>query len=118
VTLSPATATSGLSPGTSSDVALTVSNPNPVAVHIGSLALDPSQGSAGFTVDSGHSGCATSTLNFTSTNNGGAGWSVPAKVGSTNGTLSLDLAAAISMTTGAAAACQGATFTVYLAVGN
>jgi hypothetical protein len=118
VTLSPATAAADLAPGASSDVALTVSNPNPVAVHIASLELDPSQGTAGFSVDSAHSGCATSALAFTSASNGGAGWSVPAKVGQTDGSLSLDLADAFSMTTSAAAACQGATFTVYLTVGN
>jgi hypothetical protein len=117
VTLSNATPTAQLYPGGSADISLTVSNPNPFLAHLNSLVLDTSQGTGGFSVDAGHSGCAVSTLSFTSQSNGGTGWDVPPKVGVTNGTLSLDLPNAVSMGTGAANACQGATFTVFLKVG-
>ena len=118
VTISRGASTSSLYPGGSADVALVISNPNPIAIHVPSLVLDTSEGGGtGFAVDGSHSGCGLSTLAFTSQSNGGLGWDVPKKVGSTNGTLALDLAHPISMGTGAVNACQGATFTVYLQVG-
>jgi hypothetical protein len=61
--------------------------------------------------------CDTSALHYTTQDNGGAGWNVPAKVGATEGTLDLTLADALSMDVDAANACQGATFTVSLATG-
>jgi hypothetical protein len=79
--------------------------------------IDTSQGSSGFDVDPSHSGCAVSVLHLTGQTNGGSGFAVPAKVGSTNGNLAVDLTGAISMDATAANACQGATFTVYLKVG-
>ena len=118
MTLSSGTPTAALYPGGTADVALSASNPNSSALRITSLALDTSQGTGGFAVDGGHSSCSASTLQFTSQNNGGNGWTVPAKSGSTDGSLSIDLANAISMTTGAANACQGASFTVYLKAGS
>jgi hypothetical protein len=118
VTLSAATPSTQLYPGGQADVALSVSNPNSGSTHIGSFALDSSQGTSGFSVDSGHSGCSLSALQFTSQTNGGAGWTVPAKTGSVNGSLSIDLASAVSMSTSAANACQGASYTVYLKVGS
>jgi hypothetical protein len=118
ITLSPGTPTAGLYPGGQSDVALTVDNPNPISVKIGSLSLATGQGSAGYGVDSGHSSCSTGALSFTAQSNGGGGWSVPPKVGSTDGALSIDLANALAMSTSAASACQGATFTVYLTAGT
>ena len=66
-----------LYPGGSGEVDATVSNPNPFPVRINSLVL----GSGGIGVDSAHSGCDTSALHFTSQNNGGAGWDVPARSG-------------------------------------
>lgn len=117
ITLSPGIPTAPLYPGGQGDVAVTVDNPNPFRVHIGSLSLSTGQGTAGYQVDAGHAGCATSALSFTTQSNGGAGWSVPPKVGSTDGSLSLDLASALTMTAGAANACQGATFNVYLTAG-
>jgi hypothetical protein len=117
ITLGAATPTSGIYPGGQGDVALTVSNPNPFQVRIGSLSLNSSQGSGGFGVDAGHSGCGTGALGFTTQTNGGAGWTVPPKVGSTNGSLAIDLSGALTMTTAAAAACQGASFDVFLAAG-
>lgn len=122
VTVSAGTPSVQLYPGGSADAAATVSNSNSVQVHLPSLQLDTSQGSGtGFAVDSSHAsaGCTVSgaSLSFTRQTNGGAGWVVPAKVGSTNGTLPVDLTGAISMGVGAANACQGATFTVFLNVG-
>jgi hypothetical protein len=117
VTIAPATPTAALYPGGTADVAATISNPNDTAVHLPSVMLDTSQGTNGFDVDGAHSGCAVSTLSFTTQTNGGGDFVVPAKVGSVDGTLSVDLTNAISMGSGAAGACQGATFTVYLRVG-
>jgi hypothetical protein len=117
VTLSPGTPAATLFPGGQADVLLTVSNPNLSAVHIGSLALDTLQGTGGFAVDAGHSGCALAALSFTTQMNGGAGWTVPAKVGAVNGTLPVTLTNALAMGVGAANACQGASSTVYLAAG-
>jgi hypothetical protein len=118
VGLSPATPAAGLRPGGTAAVALVVSNPNAYTVRVRSLALDTSRGTGGFTVDAGHSGCATSTLSFTTQTNGTTGWTVPAKVGSVNGTLSITLTGALAMSTSAANACQGASITVYLVVGS
>jgi hypothetical protein len=99
------------------NVELNVSNPNAFPVQIGSLALDASQGTLGFAVDAGHPGCDLSTFSFTTATNGGAGWTVPGKVGAVNGTLSVTLTSALAMGEGAVSACQGATTTVYLAAG-
>ena len=66
-------------------------------------------------MDGGHSGCSVATLSYTTQTNGGAGWTVPARVGIVDGTLAITLSNALSMGAGAASACQGATFTVYLA---
>jgi hypothetical protein len=117
VTLGPGTPAAGLFPGGTANVELTVSNPNVSPVQIGSLALDTGQGTGGFAVDAGHSGCAVSTLSFTTQTNSGAGWTVPAKVGAGNGTLSVTLTNALAMSSGAANGCQGASFTTYLAAG-
>jgi hypothetical protein len=106
-------ATNLLYPGASGEVDATVSNPNPFTVRVNSLVL----GSDGIGVDSAHSGCDTSALHFTSQNNGGSGWDVPAKVGATDGTLDLELAGAISMDASATNECQGATFTISLETG-
>lgn len=115
VTLSAGTPTVALYPGGQADVALTISNPNPVSVRIGSLALDPAQGSGGFAVDSQHTGCSVSALSYAAQS---VGWTVPPKSGSTNGSLTVDLTNAISMSASAANACQGASFTVYLKAGS
>jgi hypothetical protein len=111
VTFSPGTATAQLYPGGTASVALVAHNPNSFFVQIPSITLDASAGTP-FTVDAAHSGCDVSVLSFVTDDNGGAGWSVPPMVGATDGSLAIDLSAAMHMTTAAADACQGATFTV------
>jgi hypothetical protein len=113
LTLSPATPAAQLVPGGQTAVVLTVTNPNQAAIRVGSLALDTTQGSNGFGVDTGHSGCGLAALSFATQTNGGTGWTVPG-----NDTLSMTLTNALSMGTGAASACQGAPFTVYLTVAS
>jgi hypothetical protein len=115
LTINPGTPTASLYPGGSAGVSLTISNPNTATVQVNTLALDTTQGSGGFAVDSAHSGCTLSSLSFAPQTNGGSGWSVPGRSGSTNGSLSLLLPNALSMAVTAPNACQGATFTIYLA---
>ena len=114
VALSPATPTAALYPGGQADVVLTVTNTNTSPVRIGSLASDTARGTSGFAADAGHAGCVLSSLAFTTQTNGTTGWTVPAKVGSVNGTLAITLTNAVAMSLTAVDACQGATFTVYL----
>jgi hypothetical protein len=115
-TAQPVTITAGLAPsgelfpGSDGDVTARISNPNDAAVHIGVLALDPTQGKNGF--DASTAGCNLDALAFTTQTNAGSGWDVPA-----DGTVSLDLTASVHMATSASNACQGATFTVYLRAG-
>lgn len=115
VTLSAGTPTASLYPGGSANVVLTVSNPNTSRIHIGSLILDTSQGASGFSIDAGHPACGTTTFTYTTQTNSGSGWTVPGKVGGTNGTLSITLPSALAMGLTASNSCQGATTTVYLA---
>jgi hypothetical protein len=96
---------------------LSVSNPNAASVFVASMALDVSGGTGGFAVDTAHPGCALAALSFTSQTNAGAGWTVPAKSGGVDGTLPVTLTNALSMDVSADNACQGASFTVYLAAG-
>lgn len=112
--LSPGSPTAALYPGGSSAVVLTVTNANSVAIHVGTLHLDTSQGTSGYAVDSGHATCDVSKLHYTDQSNGGSGWSVPAAAGAVAGTLDLTLPTALAMASDAPATCQGATFTVYL----
>jgi hypothetical protein len=114
LTLSSGTPTGTLLPGGQTNVVLTMTNPNTATVKISSLALDTTQGTGGYSVDSAHSTCTLTALSFSTQTNGGAGWTVPGKVGSTNGTLPVTLTNSLSMSLSAANACQGATFTVYL----
>lgn len=111
VTISPGTAVQKLFPtgGTSGEVAVVLTNPNPSAVRVPQLALDTAQGTGGFAVDSAHSACPVSSLSYTTQTNGGAGWIVPA-----SGSLSLHLTSAIGLAAAAPNACQDASVTVYL----
>lgn len=109
LTLAPATPTAQLYPGGQASVVLTVSNPNPGPIRVGSLALATGQGTGGFAVDGAHSGCGLAALSFTTQTNGGAGWTVPG-----SSAVAVTLTNALSMATSAANACQGASFTVFL----
>jgi hypothetical protein len=115
VTITAGTPSTPLYPGDSGDVAAVISNPNSASVKINSLVLDTSQGTSGYSVDGGHSGCTnlSTILTYTSQNNSGSGWLVPANPSN----FTIDLSEAISMSTSAVSACQGATFTVYLKAG-
>ena len=114
ITLSTGTPTATLLPGGQTNVVLTMTNPNIARVKVSSLALDTTQGTGGFSVDAGHAGCTLSTLSFTTQTNGGAGWTIPGKVGTTDGTLAVTLTNSLSMSLSAVNACQGATFTVHV----
>jgi hypothetical protein len=113
VTFTLGTPTTLLYPGHSASVATVAHNSNTYPVHFSSLALATDPGAV-FTVDAGHSGCDVAVLSFVAQNNGGSGWTVPAKVGATDGALAIDTPSALQMATGAAYACQGATFGVRL----
>jgi hypothetical protein len=92
----------------SGDVKASITNPNSFSVHIGSLSLDTSQGSSGFSANA--AGCA---LSFTTQTNGGNGWTIPTS-GKSGNPLSIDLTSSVTMGTSAASSCQGRIFTVYL----
>jgi hypothetical protein len=117
LTLGPGTPGAQLAPGHDSNVAAIATNTNPYFVQIGSLMLDTGAGTGGFDIDAGHSGCDPSVLHFTPQNNGGAGWRVPPKLASTDGTLAFEISDALSMDLDAANACQGASITVHLIAG-
>jgi hypothetical protein len=109
MTILAGTPSTSLYPNGSADVAASISNPNPYAVHVSSISL------GAVSVDAGHSGCNLSSVTVSGAQtNGGAGWTVPAKAGAVNGSLNVDLANAILMDNTANDACQGATFTVAL----
>jgi hypothetical protein len=112
ITLSPATETTPLYPGTDGDVSLTVANPNGVSLKIPSLVLDTSQGTSGFSVDAGHVACSLSSVQFNAAS-ATTGWTVPANATA----FAIDIPAGVSLSTSAENACQSATFTVYLKVG-
>jgi hypothetical protein len=118
VSISPGSPAATLHPGGRTDVAVVIANPNLVAVSIASLTLDTARGSSGFAVDATHAGCVLSTLSYTTQTNAGAGWSVPARGGGADGTLSITLGAALAMDVNAVDACQGAIFTIYLTAGS
>jgi len=114
VVISPGTPSTALYPGGDAGVAVVVSNPNRFRAYLDKLDLDTASGTAGFAVDSGHAGCDVSALSFTPQT---VGQFVPPNDGSHDGTLSLELANAVAMSSQAANACQGATFTVYVKAG-
>ena len=111
VTLTPGTATAGLYPGGQIGVTFTVTNPNTTAVRIEQFRLDTTQGTSGFAVDAGHSGCTLSSLSFP-TQSQTNGWTIAG-----SGSLSITLPASLALASNAPNACQGANFTVYLKAG-
>ncbi|WP_306206703.1 hypothetical protein [Actinoplanes sp. RD1] len=113
LTLTPGTPAGLLYPGGTADLAVTITNPNTYAVRVPQLARDPAQGTGGYAVDATHSACGVGALSYTTQTNGGSGWTVPA-----SGSLTLALTGALSLSSSAANACQGATFRVYLGTGS
>jgi hypothetical protein len=113
LTFAPGAAASQLYPGAASDVAIVATNPNAFVVQVDSLALDLAAAEP-IEVDAGHAGCEVSALHFTTQDDEGNGWQVPARVGATDGTLAINLPASLAMSIEAASACQGATFTVHV----
>ena len=108
LTLTPGTPSGRIYPGGTSDVAVTINNPNAFAVRVNRLALDTGQGTGGYSVDASHPTCGVGALTYTTQNNSN-GWTVPP-----NGSSALSLTGALAMSVTAANACQGAIFRVYL----
>ncbi len=96
-TVSPATP---LLPGGSGDVTLKVTNPNGFAVTLVSVV-----GNGTITADSGHPGCTTTGVTFSS--QVGLSDNIAA-----DSTAAIDLPGAASMSTASSAGCQGATFSI------
>lgn len=117
--LVPGVAMPDLYPGGSGSVTVRVDNPNPVQVLVPKLQLDTSQ-VAPVEVDAAAraAGCDSGSLVFGEQDNGGAGWFIPPQIGSVDGTRTIQLENALSMSIDAADACQSARFVVHLAVGT
>lgn len=111
VVLSPGVPAEQLRPGGTTSAVLTMSNPNDVPITLDALALDTAQGEDGFGVDPGHAACTVASLGFTTQT---AGWTVPPRVGATDGTLDVVLSGAVSMLVDAPDSCQGVHISVYL----
>lgn len=90
--------------------ALSLDNNRSVQLHVSTLSLDTSQGSGGYTADSGHSACSPSSaqLGFTPQS---TGWTLEPM-----SSTAVTLGSAITMGAGSPSSCQGASFTVYLKV--
>ena len=117
VTISAGTPTGYLYPGTSADVSLRITNPNPFPVNVPSLVLT-NEGTGGFDVDGSNPGCVLTALSYPNLQtNGGPGWTVPG-TNAVNNYLDVDLANAVHMSTSAASECQGLTFKGRSAVGS
>jgi hypothetical protein len=105
ITATAGTPTTPLLPDSTGDVTLQVDNPNAFAVTLVSVT-----GSGSITADSAHSGCNPSVVTFTPQT--GLSISIPA---STTG-YQVDLPAAAAMSSSAADACQGATFSIPITI--
>ena len=97
LTTSTATASPQLYPGGSGDVKVTINNPNPYAVNVTSIT-----GNGAITADL--AGCTTTGVSFT---NKTGSWNVAA-----NGSSTVTLTGAASMSNASDNACQGAVFTI------
>lgn len=118
ITLGPGVPGAQLYPGGSASVATIATNPNPFVIHVDALRLDAVAGTGGFEVDADHAGCDLATIGFTAQDNGGSGWTLPPRTGDTDGTLQIDMDAALTMASTGGNACQGAVFVVHLLVGD
>jgi hypothetical protein len=83
-------------------VSVSLRNPNPYRVHVGTLVLDAAAGAGGFSANA--AGC---DLAYTPPD--GGGWDVPA-----NGTIDLVLAGVLSLPPSAPAACARLAVDVHL----
>lgn len=102
LTASPATASAHLFPGGTGEVKLTISNPNDYDVNVTSIT----NGTGAITADK--AGCTVTGVTFA----GATGnWLVDA-----NGSLEVTLANAASMSNDSDNACQGAVFTIPVAL--
>jgi hypothetical protein len=115
---SPGAPVGQLYPGGSAGIELSVANPNLYPVQVASLMLDTTLGQGGISVDPAHAGCASSAIHFTPQSNGGLGWLVPAGSGTFPGLASISIPGALTMSTSASDACQGAMLTLHLLGGN
>jgi hypothetical protein len=106
VTISGGSSTQTLVPSISAtgDVVATVKSTSTSRLHINSLVLDTSRGTAGFSANA--AGCAVS---YATQSNGGAGWTL-----APGATVVVDLTNSVTMGTAAPSTCQGQTFTIYL----
>lgn len=96
--------TSKLYPGgPAADVILRVNNPNSFTVQITGVAANGT-----ITADSGHAGCTTTGVTFTAPSN--------PSITVSSGSSLVHLSAAASMSTASVSACQGATFSIPVAV--
>ena len=89
-----------LYPGSTGDVKLQISNPNPYAVRVTAVS-----GNGAITPDAGHSGCTTTGVTFT--NQTGLAIDIAA-----NSSTTTTLSGAAAMSNASLNACQGATFTI------
>ena len=95
-----ASTTAQLYPGGSGDVKVTINNPNDYAVQVTSIT-----GNGAITADAAHSGCTTTGVSFTDAT--GLTETVAA-----NGSSTVTLTGAASMSNDSDNACQGAVFTI------
>ena len=109
LTATAAPVSAALLPGASADLVVELANPNGVAVRVDSIAVDPTRGTGGVSVD--RAGCPASAIALAAQT---TGWIVPARTGGADGRLSVRLPGALALATDAPDACQGASFTVHL----
>lgn len=99
-----ASTTATLYPGSSGDVLIEISNPNPYPVRVTDVT-----GNGPITADSGHPGCVTTGVTFTDQ----TGQSIDVAAG---GTTQTTLSGAASMSNASDNGCQGAVFTIPVAL--
>ena len=99
-----ASTTATLYPGSTGDVLIKISNPNPYPVRVTTIT-----GNGAITADSGHSGCVTTGVTYT--NQTGKSIDIAA-----NSTTETTLTGAAAMSNASDNGCQGATFTIPVSI--